>query len=327
MCDVVYTWKEVLSCETAQKLTNLPSLLNRVKRVRGICRRELPCCSLTTSELQAPYKLQHLYVPKLNPHLVPTDLPLPTTPTTTSPRAYLKPSPRNSRTMPSNTLAPPTHSSVHLHPPRSTSPRPHRTSSRPSSPSFHPPFYNRPPTPLPPSPSLTSLLRPSTYTPSRPTTPDSSDSDTIPLSSTLSLSRARYAPKVPTYEYYGFVLYILANFSAAVYIIWALAPKELLESVGIYYYPSRWWSVVVPSWLVVAVVYVFVALAALNLGVLTKELGVVEAVVDEAGVVATERRRWVVSTDAVMDVPLGGVCEVLYGGVGGEELRDGDVFY
>ncbi len=42
---------------------------------------------------------------------------------------------------------------------------------------FFPPFYNRPPTPLPPSPSLTSLLRPSFSSASRASTPDSSDVD------------------------------------------------------------------------------------------------------------------------------------------------------
>lgn len=63
---------------------------------------------------------------------------------------------------------------------------------------FAPPFYNRPPTPLPPSPSLTSLLRPS-----RPTTPDTSDNELEPV--------PRASPKVPTYEYYGFVLYLFSS--------------------------------------------------------------------------------------------------------------------
>ena len=138
-------------------------------------------------------------------------------------------------------------------------------------------------------------------------------------------------------------------------------PKEVLEGLGISYYPSRWWAVVVPCWLVVGVVYIFVALAAVNVGVLTKPLGALETVVDEAGLVAAvggegERRRegeevevgvgegwgdegrwkelWGRGTDAVMDVPLGGVCEVLYGDErereeGGEEgdVVDGEVVY
>ena len=84
---------------------------------------------------------------------------------------------------------------------------------------FAPPFYNRPPTPLPPSPSLTSLLRPPfSAAPSRPTTPDSSENDTqndteaaVAKSARLATTVPRASPKVPTYEYYGFVLYITST--------------------------------------------------------------------------------------------------------------------
>ena len=84
---------------------------------------------------------------------------------------------------------------------------------------FAPPFYNRPPTPLPPSPSLTSLLRPTfSTTTSRPTTPDSSENDTpndtesaVAKSARIATTVPRASPKVPTYEYYGFVLYLLSS--------------------------------------------------------------------------------------------------------------------
>lgn len=84
---------------------------------------------------------------------------------------------------------------------------------------FAPPFYNRPPAPLPPSPSLTSLLRPSfSTTTSRPTTPDSSENDTpndteaaVAKSARTATTVPRASPKVPTYEYYGFVLYLLSS--------------------------------------------------------------------------------------------------------------------
>lgn len=97
-------------------------------------------------------------------------------------------------------------------------PRPplrHSTSAFLSAHAFAPPFYNRPPTPLPPSPSLTSLLRPSfSTTTSRPTTPDSSENDTeaqaaaVEKSARAAMTVPRASPKVPTYEYYGFVLYV-----------------------------------------------------------------------------------------------------------------------
>ena len=89
---------------------------------------------------------------------------------------------------------------------------------------FAPPFYNKPPTPLPPSPSLTSLLRPSfSTTTSRPTTPDSSDNDTpndteaaVAKSARTATTVPRASPKVPTYEYYGFVLYLASSLAFCV---------------------------------------------------------------------------------------------------------------
>lgn len=93
---------------------------------------------------------------------------------------------------------------------------------------FAPPFYNRPPTPLPPSPSLTSLLRPPfSATTSRPTTPDGSDVDTpddteaaVAKSARRATTVPRASPKVPTYEYYGFVLYLASSLAFCKLIPW-----------------------------------------------------------------------------------------------------------
>ena len=208
---------------------------------------------------------------------------------------------------------------------------------------FAPPYYGRPPTPLPPSPSLTSLLRPS-----RPTTPDASDDDhPNPLAEPI----ARSTPKVPTYEYYGFVLYLFSSLTFLIYLLWAYLPSYILHALGIFYYPNRWWALAIPAWLVMLIVYIYVALAALNTEVLTLPLTSLETVVDEAGNIAlvdfkgkaknirgsaslgpgeadSSKRRvwadkeareldwktlWSEGTDAVMDVPLAGVNEVLYG--------------
>lgn len=240
--------------------------------------------------------------------------------------------------------------------------------------SFGPPYYGRPPTPLPPSPSLTSLLRPS-----RPTTPDASDDEG--LNSAEPVPRA--SPKVPTYEYYGFVLYLFSSLVFLIYLLWSYLPSPFLHALGIYYYPNRWWSLAIPSFLVMLLVYIYVALALYNTEYLTLPLHSLETVVDDAGKIAVvdgrgrivtseERRRnlererereemrgqaraqaqaqgsthhhqrkasgngsrfvrergvdwgecWNEGTDAVMDVPLAGVCEILYGGA---DPEDGDV--
>lgn len=172
---------------------------------------------------------------------------------------------------------------------RSASPTPLALSSPSYHYALHPPFYNRPPTPLPPSPSLTSLLRPS-----RPTTPDSSPDELNTRSQSQSQSQShvsarplpRASPTVPTYEYYGFALYLFSSLAFGLYLLWSYLPSPFLHALGIYYYPNRWWSLALPAWLVVAVIWVFVALASYNTGYLTLALDNVECMVDRAGTVA-----------------------------------------
>lgn len=94
------------------------------------------------------------------------------------------------------------------------------------------------------------------------------------------------------------------------------------------------------------IVYIYVALAAYNTEYLTLPMSSIETIVDEASKVATidnkgrirfgerapiteDRAKqldwkniWNEGTDAVMDVPLAGVCEVLYGDLVDSEDED-----
>ncbi|KAL9020070.1 MAG: hypothetical protein Q9185_002684 [Variospora sp. 1 TL-2023] len=203
---------------------------------------------------------------------------------------------------------------------------------------FAPPFYNKPPTPLPPSPSLTSLLRPSfSAQTSRPTTPDSSENDTpndteaaVAKSARTATTVPRASPKVPTYEYYGFVLYLMSCLSFVVYLLWSYLPSPFLHQFGIRYYPNRWWSLAIPSFLVMTIVYIYVALAAYNTEYLTLPMDSIENLVDEtANIAIIDGQRsaepysaegsntfqgewaafWSEGTDAVMDIPIGGATK------------------
>jgi len=180
----------------------------------------------------------------------------------------------------------------------------------------------------------------------------------------------RASPKVPTYEYYGFGLYLASSAAFAVYLLWSYLPSPFLHQLGIHYYPNRWWALAVPAWLVINIVYIYVALASYNTGYLTLPMGSIENLVDQAAMVAVVDREgkigrqekhkgrggtatgsstgmggksksrthsrnssagsragngfaagkevdwrslWNEGTDAVMDVPIGGVNEILYG--------------
>lgn len=146
------------------------------------------------------------------------------------------------------------------------------------------------------------------------------------------------------------------------YLLWSYLPSPFLHQLGIYYYPNRWWSLAIPSFLVMSLVYIYVALASYNTGYLTLPMSSIENIVDEAADVAVldengkiKRRKqkgaaggggggetegevegegevgfspddvdivggrdwerfWREGTNAVMDIPVGGVCEILYGG-------------
>lgn len=66
------------------------------------------------------------------------------------------------------------------------------------------------------------------------------------------------------------------------------------------------------------VIYIYVALASYNTGFLTLPMESIETVVDDAANIAVGKKKselWFQGTDAVMDVPLGGVCDVLYGDI------------
>ena len=124
------------------------------------------------------------------------------------------------------------------------------------------------------------------------------------------------------------------------YLLWSYLPSPFLHQLGIYYYPNRWWSLAIPSFLVMTLVYIYVALASYNIGYLTLPMSSLENIVDDAAHVAVldkhghiQRKAehseaaigisrakdvdwkalWNEGTDAVMDVPVGGVCEILYG--------------
>ncbi|KAF2666443.1 PIG-P-domain-containing protein [Microthyrium microscopicum] len=239
---------------------------------------------------------------------------------------------------------------------------------QPSPSQLFPPLYGRPTTPLPPSPSLTSLLRPpfSTHT-SHHTTPESSDVESTVGGSTVSAVEKsaqtattvpRADPKVPTYEYYGFALYLASSAAFLMYVLWAYLPSPFLHQLGIYYYPNRWWALAVPAWLVILVLYIYVALASYNTGYMTLPMQSIENLVDDAAQMAVVDREgkiirpkklsrfadqarvgkhsrqssgtgiklggpvgkdidwktvWNEGTDAVLDIPIGGVCEILYG--------------
>ncbi|POG65873.1 uncharacterized protein OCT59_011827 [Rhizophagus irregularis] len=70
--------------------------------------------------------------------------------------------------------------------------------------------------------------------------------------------------KTPTYEYYGFALYLLSFIAFVIYLLWAYLPDEVLISLGITYYPDRYWALALPVWTFVLVLFIYAAFISIN---------------------------------------------------------------
>ncbi|KAF5830407.1 PIG-P-domain-containing protein, partial [Dunaliella salina] len=51
---------------------------------------------------------------------------------------------------------------------------------------------------------------------------------------------------------------------AALYTAWAFLPESYLHAAGITYYPSRVWAIIIPTWILVLVVFCFWLYEGLN---------------------------------------------------------------
>ncbi|XVF71295.1 hypothetical protein PTKIN_Ptkin12aG0025500 [Pterospermum kingtungense] len=55
-------------------------------------------------------------------------------------------------------------------------------------------------------------------------------------------------------EVYGFVGSITTVVATVIFLVWAYIPEPWLHSVGIFYYPSRYWALAVPTYTMVIIV-------------------------------------------------------------------------
>ncbi|OLL22584.1 Meiotically up-regulated gene 84 protein [Neolecta irregularis DAH-3] len=173
---------------------------------------------------------------------------------------------------------------------------------------FDPPLYGHPLT-LPPSPSLTSILRHS----SEQVTPDSSSDSESPIAKASADAKRTplAASKVPTFEYYGFVLYLGSSLAFGIYFLWSFLPKSMLHSLGITYYPERWWAVALPSWFTVLIAWIYFALLGYN-RTITPRFSNITCITDDFANISQNPDDWHRGTDAILDVPLGEVNHLLY---------------
>ncbi|KAG9307795.1 hypothetical protein G9A89_023360 [Geosiphon pyriformis] len=136
--------------------------------------------------------------------------------------------------------------------------------------------------------------------------------------------------------YYGFVLYLVSIMAYVIYLIWAYLPDEALISLGITYYPSRYWALALPVWTFVLILFIYIAFISINF-LNTAPLDSFNTITDDYANIGQDLSRLSVIKDDFVpelhDIPIGIVNACLYqnieginDGQGNHENVDGDYF-
>ncbi|CCH40824.1 putative membrane protein [Wickerhamomyces ciferrii] len=119
----------------------------------------------------------------------------------------------------------------------------------------------------------------------------------------------------PLTEYRGFALYLTITAIHIIWLIWTFTPKFYLNQIGIYYYPSRWWSLSLSCTILMTMLYIYIALQMWNIEIETPSLGNLCTIVDDDSVIESnlDEFGWE-DTNGVYDLRITDVNKVLYDG-------------
>ncbi|EMG50592.1 GPI19 Phosphatidylinositol N-acetylglucosaminyltransferase subunit GPI19 [Candida maltosa Xu316] len=169
---------------------------------------------------------------------------------------------------------------------------------------------------------INSLSRSSSPVP-QPST--SSNEDKLARESDVTVSST-----VSNNKYQGFTIYIISTILLISWTFWTILPNFVLDKLLIDHdiLPDKYWSLSIPCYFLMLMLFTYWGLALFNLEVMTLDLNDVRCIVDDSTVFPGEERDEIMSASieyihtapsGVWDMPITLVNEVLYGDFEAEE--------